>query len=104
MHAHSVVSNSDCSSPGSSVSGILQARILGLPCPPPGDLPDSGIELASPAVAGGFFTTEPLGKPQHELSVESKLGGGGGGAGNDGNDFHEDQDICMTSLTSCLLH
>ena len=36
----------DCSPPGSSVRGILQARILEcLPCPPPGDLPDSGIEL-----------------------------------------------------------
>ena len=31
--------------------------------PSPGDLPDSGIEPASPALAGGFFTTEPLGKP-----------------------------------------
>ena len=32
----------------------------GLPCPPPGDLPNPGIEpvsLASPALAGGFFTT-----------------------------------------------
>ena len=32
----------------------------GLPFPPPGDLLDSGIELAplmSPALAGGFFTT-----------------------------------------------
>ena len=32
----------------------------GLPCPPPGDLPDPGIELkslASPALTGGFFTT-----------------------------------------------
>ena len=32
----------------------------GLPCPPPGDLPDPGIEpasLMSPALAGGFFTT-----------------------------------------------
>ena len=34
----------------------------GLPFPTPGDLPDSGIELvspASPALAGRFFTTEP---------------------------------------------
>ena len=34
-----------------------------LPCPPPGDLSDSGIELLtqeSPATAGGFFTAEPL--------------------------------------------
>ena len=32
----------------------------------PGDLPDPGIELTSlvsPALAGGFFTTEPPGKP-----------------------------------------
>ena len=32
----------------------------GLPCPPPGDLPDPEIELASLmslALAGGFFTT-----------------------------------------------
>ena len=34
----------------------------GLPFPSPGDLPDSGIESASPALGGGFFTTEPPGK------------------------------------------
>ena len=39
----------DCSLPGSSVHGILQARTLEwLPRPPPGDLPDTRIELASP--------------------------------------------------------
>ena len=27
------------------------------------DLPDPGIKPASPAFAGGFFTTEPPGKP-----------------------------------------
>ena len=38
----------DCSLPGSSIHGILQTRILdGLPCSPPGDLPDPGIDLAS---------------------------------------------------------
>ena len=38
----------------------------GLPYPPPGDLPDPGIEpmsLAFPALADGLFTTGPLGKP-----------------------------------------
>ena len=35
----------------------------GLPFPSPGDLPHPGIQLRSPAVAGGFFTTEPPGKP-----------------------------------------
>ena len=36
-----------------------QENWSGLPCPPPGDLPDPGIELMSlfPALAGGFFTT-----------------------------------------------
>ena len=29
----------------------------------PGNLPDSGIELESPALAGRYFTTEPPGKP-----------------------------------------
>ena len=48
----------------------LQAHLLrgfprqecwnGLPFPSPGDLPDPGIEPSSPALAGGFFTTEPL--------------------------------------------
>ena len=38
----------------------------GLPFPPPVDLPDPEIEpksLASPALADGFFTTVPSGKP-----------------------------------------
>ena len=34
-----------------------------LPCLPPGDLPDPGMESASPALGGRFFTTEPPGKP-----------------------------------------
>ena len=39
----------DCSPPGSSVHGILQARILErVAIPSPWDLPDPGIELASP--------------------------------------------------------
>ena len=36
-----------------------------MPFPPPGDLPNPGIEpvsLTSPALAGGVFTTESLGK------------------------------------------
>ena len=35
----------------------------GLPIPLPGNLTGPGIELSSPALAGGFFTTEPPGKP-----------------------------------------
>ena len=60
----------DCSPPGSSVRGISQARIWSeLPFPPPGDLPDPGIEPSSPELAGGFFTTEPPGKPKSRFSV-----------------------------------
>ena len=32
----------------------------GMPFPSPGDLPNPGIEPMSPALAGGFCTTEPL--------------------------------------------
>ena len=41
-----------------------------VPFPPPGDLPDPGIEPkspAAPALAGGFFTTKPPGKAVHGL-------------------------------------
>ena len=40
-----------------------QAYWSGLPFPSPGDLPDPGIELVSPALAGRFFTMAPPGKP-----------------------------------------
>ena len=36
----------------------------GLPFPTPGDLPGPGIEPTTPALAGGFFTTVPPGRPQ----------------------------------------
>ena len=53
----------DCSLPGSSVHGILQARILELPCSPPRDLPYPGIELVSLTslvLAGRVLTTSPI--------------------------------------------
>ena len=53
----------DGSLPGSSVHGILQARILEwVAMPFSRDLPDPGVEPTSPALAGGFFTAEPPGK------------------------------------------
>ena len=73
MLNRSVVSDScdlmDCSPVGSSVHGIFQARILKwVGILTPRDLPNSGAEpasLASPALAGGFFTSEPPGKPPY---------------------------------------
>ena len=51
----------DCSPPSSSVHGIPQARILKwVAMPPPGNLPNSGIQpisLMFLALACGFFTT-----------------------------------------------
>ena len=52
----------DCSPPGFSVHGILQAKECwsGLPFATAEDLPDPGIKPASPvfpALVGGFFTT-----------------------------------------------
>ena len=45
----------DCSLPGSSVHGILQARILEwVAIPSPGDLPDLGIEHSSPAMQADY--------------------------------------------------
>ena len=75
-----------CGVPGKSLSRVLlfttpwtvahqaplsmgfsrQESCSGLPSSPPGDLPDPGIKfvsLASPALAGRFFTTVPPGKP-----------------------------------------
>ena len=40
-----------------------------LPFPPPGDLPDPGIELMIPALVGHFFTTEPPGKPHIDCYI-----------------------------------
>ena len=57
----------DCSLPGSFVHVIFQARILEwVAISFSRDLPDPSIKpasLASPGLAGGFFTTMPLGKP-----------------------------------------
>ena len=51
----------DCSPPGFSVHGILQARYWSqLPFSTPGELPDPEMEavvLTSPSLVGGFFTT-----------------------------------------------
>ena len=38
----------------------LQEYWSGLSFPSPGDFPGTGIELISPSLAGGFFTTESV--------------------------------------------
>ena len=75
MHAQShptLFNPMDCRPLGSSVHGILQARILEwATIPSPEDLPDPGIEPASPVSAGGFFTTELPGKSHMHVSSHS---------------------------------
>ena len=44
-----------------SVGFPRQEYWSGLPFPPPGDLPDPAIKHRSPALAGGFFTTQSPG-------------------------------------------
>ena len=45
----------------------------GLPCPPAaGDLPDSEIELASPALAGEFFSSSATWEAQRPLETRLK--------------------------------
>ena len=52
------------SPPGSSVHGILQARILEwLPFPFLGDLPDPGIKYGSPTLQADYLPSEPPEKP-----------------------------------------
>ena len=46
-----------------SVGFSRQESRSGLPFPSPGDLPYLEFEPASPALAGGFLTTGPPGKP-----------------------------------------
>ena len=53
----------DCSLPGSSVHGILQARILEFPFPSPEDLPNPGTEPGSPALQADSLPSEPPAKP-----------------------------------------
>ena len=60
----------DHNPPGSSVHGMLQARALeGLPCPPPGDLPNPGIEPTSHWRAGSSLA--PPGKQGCTWSIEN---------------------------------
>ena len=46
----------------------------GLPFPTPGDLPDSGIKPVFPALAGGFFTSEPPGNPKTCQNSTERIG------------------------------
>ena len=50
-----------------------QEHWSGLPCSPPGNLLDPEIEPISPALAGGFFTSVPPGKPRKSISSKENF-------------------------------
>ena len=66
----------DRDAPSSAVHGIAKSQTQlsdwtelnweywsGLPCPPPGDLPNPGIKLGSPVLEANSLPSEPSGKP-----------------------------------------
>ena len=59
--------------------GFSRQSWSGFPRPPPGDLPDPGIQptsLMSPALAGGFFTTKAIWEAWDELRQISNKSNG----------------------------
>ena len=56
-----------------SMEFSMQESWGGLPCPPPADLPNPGIELRFPALQADSWPSEPPGKPKntgvHSLSL-----------------------------------
>ena len=56
----------DCSPPSPSLWGFSRQEYWsGLPCPPPGDLPNSGIKPRFPTVQADSLPAEPPGKPKN---------------------------------------
>ena len=54
----------DCSPPISLSTGLSRQKYWsGLPCPPPGDLPNPGIEHGCPTLQADSLPSEPPGKP-----------------------------------------
>ena len=63
----------DYSLTDSYACGVLQAKILEwVANPPPGDLPNPGMELRSPALQEDSLLSEPPGKPVH-YNVQNRL-------------------------------
>ena len=87
----------DYSLPGSSVHGILWARMLesvAIPFSRGSSQPEiKPTSLMSPALAGGFFTTEPPGKPLH-----SPLGNLKPSHGFNGHQHTKDSEMFISTL------
>ena len=60
----------DCGPPGSSVHGILQARLLEwIAMPPPGDVPHPGIKLKTPESPALQLYSIPLAPPGNPFHI-----------------------------------
>ena len=65
-----ITTDGDCSLPGSSVHGILQARLLewvAIPFSRGSSRPDTGIKTGSPALQADSLPSETPGKPISEV-------------------------------------
>ena len=56
-----------------SIEFSRQESWSGLPCPPPGDLPNPGIEPRSPTLQADSLPSEPPGKPKGHNQMQIKL-------------------------------
>ena len=64
----------DCKPPGSSVHRIFRQEYWsGLPFPPPGDLPNTGIEPESLVSTGRLFTTSATWEALHAMGCDTHL-------------------------------
>ena len=76
-HVRLFVIPMDCSPTGSSVHGISRQEYWGgLPFPPPGDLPDPGIEPWLPELQAVSLPSEPPGKHLHTLPCVKQIASG----------------------------
>ena len=62
----------------------------GLPFPPPGDLPDPGIKPGSPALEADALTSEPPGKPNWSIKLDSSVL------------IHEERDVCEVMVAAVV--
>ena len=80
LFSHSVTSNSAtpwtvaCQAP-LSMRFPKQEYCTGLPFPPPGDLPNPGIDPTSPTLQAGSLPTEPPGKLPGQLASDNTPAG-----------------------------
>ena len=74
-----------------------QEHWSGLPFPPPGDLPNAGIEPVPPALAGGFITTSTT----SETCPDTQNGGAGAGRNLEPWALGAELHLCVRGILVC---